>query len=171
MKVRAAITSAAVALIAAACASTTGTTGTTATGTRAAERAPRLDTRVAPFLTPELLREKVAPERSTLRALGADVLVPDANRTMLDLVQRHWPSLLRPPRNVAAPGPDLRDDIVGVYSGNTFIGGQAVLANIPARQVLAAYRLTRTEESARWGRIHPGGAVEIIWRTPSTVPR
>jgi hypothetical protein len=37
--------------------------------------------------------------------------------------------------------------------------------------VLAAYRLTRNEEYARWGRTHPGGAVEIIWRDPSTVPR
>jgi hypothetical protein len=106
-----------------------------------------------------------------MRVIGADVLVPDASRSLLDLAQRQWPTLLRPLRGASATGPDLRDDIIGVYAGKSFLGGQAVLANIPARQVLAAYRLTRNEEYARWGRTHPGGAVEIIWRDPSTVPR
>jgi hypothetical protein len=134
MRVRAAITSAAAALVAAACASTTATSaaGTSAAGTSAAARAPRLDTRVAPFLTPELVREKVAPERSTMRVIGADVLVPDASRSLLDLAQRQWPTLLRPLRGASATGPDLRDDIIGVYAGKSFLGGQAVLANIPA---------------------------------------
>lgn len=161
MRFGAAITSVAATLVVAACGSAT-TGGTT----------PRLDTRLSPIFTPQFLREKVAPERSSLRVIGADLLVPEAHRSLIDIVDRQWPTFLRPMRGPVGDGmPDLRQDIVGVYSGTAFLGGQTVLAAIPARQVLAAYRLSQTEEYARWGRMHPGGAIEVIWRSPSAPVR
>jgi hypothetical protein len=140
-----------------------------ACGSATTGRGSELAARIAARGDEQFRRYHVAPERSTLRVLGSDVLVADGSRPLSDLVNRHWPTLLRPPRLSGAGGTDVRGDIIGVYSGLSFLGGQQMLATIPARQVLAVYRLTRTEEYTRYGRTHDGGALEIVWRSPGAV--
>lgn len=116
----------------------------------------------------EFRRTRVAPAQSSLSVIGTDRLVLEPDRPVFDVVARTWPRMFRPePRSAArlgAPPGDSRGDVIGVYSQGTFIGGQEVLRTMLAREVLAVYRLSLSEEFARYGRAHDGGAVEIIWR-------
>jgi hypothetical protein len=113
--------------------------------------------------TADFRREHVAPSRSTLRVIGTDLLAPEPDRPVYDLVLRTWPRVLRPDAGPAAALQDPRGDVVGVYARGAFLGGQDVLRTVPARQVLALYRLTAAEEYSRFGRSHPGGAIEVVW--------
>ena len=141
-----------------------------ACGSATTGRGSQFAARLAASGDEQFRRYHVAPERSTLRVLGSDVLAADGSRPLVDLVNRQWPTLLSPLRPSAGTA-DVRGDAIGVYSGQNFLGGQAVLGTVPARQVLAVYRLTRNEEYARYGRVHDGGALEIVWRSPGAVRR
>jgi hypothetical protein len=113
--------------------------------------------------TREFRHDRVAPARTSATAIGTDQLSAEPDRVLYDIVLRTWPRLLRPgPTSIMHQDP--RGDVLGVYTRAGFLGGPDVLRTVPARDVLAVYRLTPAEAYARYGRSHLGGAVEIVWR-------
>ena len=87
----------------------------------------------------------------------------DPSLSMLDVVGRYWPQVLRPLAMATTP-PDPRGDVVGVFVNGNFSGGQDALRSIRASAVASIRRLSRTEEYAKWGMSHPGGALVITLR-------
>ena len=103
--------------------------------------------------------------------VALDVLVPQRDRSLYDIVVRTWPAMLRPPRtsNVVPRGPN---DVVGVYADGAFIGGVETLRSVFARDVVQMRRLSQAEEFHRFGHAHPGGGLVIAWSTPhALMPR
>jgi hypothetical protein len=100
---------------------------------------------------------------SGLSTMQADVLVPMHDRTVYDLIERRWPTVLRPMTPNARSGP--RGDVVGVYANGVFIGGVETLQTVYARDLLAVHRLSASEEFMKYGHSHPGGGVVLVWRT------
>lgn len=125
---------------------------------------PSLPPLLARRLSPQFRHDHVAPVRSSHTEIGADVLSLDPDLPVYDVVRRHWPAMLRPAPLSPAWQQDPRGDIYGVYASAGWMGGQETLRTVPSRHVLAVYRLSPTQEFARFGRYHAGGAVEIVWR-------
>lgn len=115
-------------------------------------------------LSPEFRHDRIAPAASSRSVIGTDILYSDPTRSVYDIVARQWPVMLRPAPVSLRGNTDPYGDIIGVYAKGMWLGGQETLRSVPAGQVLAIYRLSMTEEFARFGRRHDGGAVEIVWK-------
>lgn len=102
----------------------------------------------------------VLATRSTIPLATLDL---DPALSLYDVVGRFWPQVLHPP-TLAVARPDPRGDIVGVYIDGNFSGGQESLRGIRASAVRSIQRLTRSEEFAKWGRSHEGGALIVSFR-------
>ena len=135
------------AALATACATSRSTAGGDAVGARLESRAAR----VSPVV---LATRSVIPQ---------ETLNIDPSLSLLDVVGRYWPQVLRPPAWGMAQL-DPRGDVVGVYVNGNFSGGQDALRSIRASAVSSLRRLTRSEEFAKWGMSHPGGAIVVTLR-------
>ena len=115
------------------------------------------------------LAGRPSPVLATRTLIPMRTLDLDPGLSLYDVVSRYWPYVLRPNVPVAGPVPrpvagDPRGDIVGVYVGENFSGGQEQLRSIRSSAVSSIRRLSQSEEYIRFGRSHPGGALVITFR-------
>ena len=113
----------------------------------------RLEARAGRAPSPVLVSRTTIP-RETL-----DI---DPSLSLLDVVGRYWPQVLRP-LALGTP-PDPRGDVVGVFVNGNFTGGQDALRSIRASAVSSIQRMSRADEFTKWGMSHPGGALIITLR-------
>ena len=95
-------------------------------------------------------------------------LAGERSRPLHEVVERHWPGLVRGPL-VITPAEamqwDARDRF-GVYANGSFLGGPEYLQLVPAYHVVRVERLGRQQEMVRYGRRHPAGAVVLTFGDP-----
>lgn len=100
---------------------------------------------------------------ATLREIPTSTLDRDPGVSLHDVVRRYWGPMLRPvltARGAAAqPG-----DNIGVYMGTLHIGGLEELQTFRAGSVASLRRMSTTEAFAKFGRMHPGGAIVLTLR-------
>jgi hypothetical protein len=152
-------------------------------------RTLRLHTRVGCALAeePTMRRIPIAVLSLTLAAAGCypavpsttdqgynviapDRLMRDGGQAMYDVVATRWPMLMNPAVSSLQPRPQGAE-VVGVYANRMYIGGASALQGIYAREVNSVRRLSRVEEFARYGQMHDGGGLEIVWRNSALGPR
>jgi hypothetical protein len=96
-----------------------------------------------------------------LRHINGPVLQANPSRTLSEVVGTYWPTL-------GARGPatftNTFGDQIGVYANGALIGGLAELRSIRSGDVAHLRLLTRSEEQARFGRVHPQGAIVLTWK-------
>ena len=102
--------------------------------------------------------------------IPSERLLRDGGRPMSDVVAYRWPSMMNPPKTSLQSRPQ-GVEMVGVYADRMYIGGASTLSGIFAREVDSVRRLSRVEEFARYGRMHDGGGIEIVWRHSALGPR
>jgi hypothetical protein len=95
--------------------------------------------------------------------IPADRLTSEGGRAMYDVVAMRWPLMMNR-AGVAIQPRQLGVEPVGVYANRMYLGGVSMLRNVRAHEVASVRRLSRSEEYSRYGRIHDGGALEIVWR-------
>ena len=119
---------------------------------------------------PGLAEHRIIPNAPY--ALASRTLIPtrtldlDPGLSLYDVVARYWPTVLRPltPVPTTPSSIDPRGDVVGIYVGENFAGGQEQLRSIRSSAVASIRRLTATEEYVRFGRSHQGGGLVITFR-------
>lgn len=97
-----------------------------------------------------------------LRHINGPVLQASPSRLLSEVVGTYWPAL-------GARGPATLTtafgDPIGVYANGVLIGGLSELRSIRSGDVAYLRLLTRSEEQIRFGRVHPQGAIMLVWKS------